>query len=373
MLEYLLKSTVGHTKKEYQTHSIFIFLLLAVYIFFVAIGLIQESLKIIGQDYIREFVENNSNPFVMLFVGLLVTAIIQSSSTTSSILVILVSAQIISLNAAVPMIMGANIGTTITSTFFALGYVNNKADYRRAIGAATAHDFFNLCTAVILFPLEYYFGFLSHIAQFLAKSFWIFPKLTLNEIDFQYNIFKPTVHFISYILSEKLWLLLSVSVIMLLLALKFFALLIKELFVRGKRLNSYFFNRPYMAVLTGFVMTSIMQSSSAMTSMLIPLVVIRKISVRQVFPFIVGTNIGTTITALIVAFNHSEVAMSVALVHFLFNFIGFLIFFPIPFLRNIPLNLALYLGKISWEKQYIGFLYIFLIFFIIPFFLIYFS
>jgi Na+/phosphate symporter len=63
------------------------------------------------------------------------------------------------------MIMGANIGTTITSTIVSLGHIIDKKAFRKAFSVAILHDFFNILVTLILFPLEYYFGLLSSLAQ----------------------------------------------------------------------------------------------------------------------------------------------------------------------------------------------------------------
>ena len=76
------------------------------------------------------------------------------------------------LQSAVPIIMGANIGTTITSTIVSLGFISKKKEFRRAVAAGTYHDFFNILTAAILFPLEYYYGFLSSISVWIADLFF---------------------------------------------------------------------------------------------------------------------------------------------------------------------------------------------------------
>ncbi|MBA4145037.1 MAG: hypothetical protein C0523_04680, partial [Cytophaga sp.] len=107
------------------------------------------------------------------------------------------------------------------------------------------------------------------------------------------------------------------------------------------------------------------------TSLVVPLVAKKVIKLRQAVPFILGANIGTTITAFIAAMFNSNVAISIAIAHFLFNFIGVLIFFPIPYLREIPIDLANGLGRLTLKYRLAGFLYLLLTFFVIPFSLIY--
>jgi sodium-dependent phosphate cotransporter len=115
------------------------------------------------------------------------------------------------------------------------------------------------------------------------------------------------------------------------------------------------------------------QSSTITTSLIVTIVATGKVSVKKAFPFILGANIGTTITAAIAAIYQTEAAISIALVHFLFNFIGALIFLPFPAVRNIPVQLATLFGEKTVKSRLIGLAYILLTFFIIPFLLIYFN
>jgi sodium-dependent phosphate cotransporter len=119
--------------------------------------------------------------------------------------------------------------------------------------------------------------------------------------------------------------------------------------------------------------TAAVQSSTVTTSLIVPAVANRKVSLVKVFPFIIGANIGTTITAAIAAIYKTEAAISLAIVHFLFNFLGALFFMPYSGIRNIPVKIATFLGKESVNSRIVGFAYILLTFFIIPFLLIYFN
>jgi sodium-dependent phosphate cotransporter len=137
--------------------------------------------------------------------------------------------------------------------------------------------------------------------------------------------------------------------------------------------NKYVFKNPFLAFLYGTIFTGAVQSSSVTASLVVPLVAEGKVSVKKSFPFIIGANIGTTITAAIAAIYKTEAAIALALVHFFFNLIGAVIFLPFPFLRNIPVKVARYVGKKALKQKFIGVAYILLTFFIIPFFLIYFN
>src|SRR5882757_8823707 len=151
------------------------YILGALLIFLFALELMLSSLQHLGNTVAETIILATSNPFTALFIGLLITAIIQSSTATTSMTVALVASGSLTLESAVPIIMGANVGTTITSTIVSLGFISKKKEFRRAVAAGTYHNFFNLLTVVILFPLEYYFHFLSHLSQEIANAFFKQP------------------------------------------------------------------------------------------------------------------------------------------------------------------------------------------------------
>jgi sodium-dependent phosphate cotransporter len=154
----------------------------ALLLFLFALDLMISSLQHAGSNVAETIIEATSNPFTALFIGLLVTAMIQSSSTTTSLVVALVASGSITLQSAIPIIMGANIGTTITSTIVALGFMGKRKEFRRAVAAGTYHDFFNILTAVLLFPLEYYYGFLSGISQSISAFFFTPSETPVENI-----------------------------------------------------------------------------------------------------------------------------------------------------------------------------------------------
>ena len=140
------------------------YILFALLVFLFALELMLSALQHLGKPAAETIILATSNPFTALFIGLLITAIIQSSTATTSMTVALVASGSLTLQSAIPIVMGANIGTTITSTIVSLGFLPKKKEFRRAVAAGTYHDFFNILTATILFPLEYYFQFLSNIS-----------------------------------------------------------------------------------------------------------------------------------------------------------------------------------------------------------------
>src|SRR5690606_17564303 len=111
-----------------------------------------------------------SNPVVGLFIGILATSLVQSSSTVTSMTVSIVAGGGLGIAGAIPIIMGANIGTSVTNTIVSLGSVTRPDEFKRAMAGATVHDFFNLLTVVVLFPLELAFQVVSGSAAVLADA-----------------------------------------------------------------------------------------------------------------------------------------------------------------------------------------------------------
>jgi sodium-dependent phosphate cotransporter len=102
-----------------------------------------------------------------VILGTLATALVQSSSTVTSVIVGLVAGGV-PVDIAVPMIMGANMGTTITNTIVSLGNLRERAAFRKSFEAATVHDFFNLYSIVVFLPLEVLFHPLEKLGAALA-------------------------------------------------------------------------------------------------------------------------------------------------------------------------------------------------------------
>lgn len=350
-------------------------ILLAVACFLFALSLLSHAFKMMAGGAAQEIISVTSNPFVSLLIGLLITAIIQSSSTTTSMIVTAVAAGSLSMAHAVPMIMGANIGTTLTSTLVALGFISKKKEFRKALSAGTLHDIFNVLTTVLLLPLELYYGFLSNTAFYLSDYIVMFTADGPGS-DFTYgfwNDLQPVLWMVAFI--DNLWVVSIMAFVLLVASIKILAHYIYELFIGSfqEGLERIFFSTPLKSFSFGALLTAVVQSSSVTTPLVVPLVATGKISLQKSFPYILGANIGTTVTAMLAALFHSNAAISIALVHVLFNLFGVLVFFPLKPLRKIPLALASLLGRLTSRNRLIGFLYILMTFFLLPFLLIYFN
>lgn len=371
MVEVLNKKSIEKPLGWLRTTLLFI---VAVFLFLLAIDLVGESVTMLGQDMVRSILLATSNPFIGLFIGLLATALIQSSSTVTAMTVAVVASGYLTLGNAIPVVMGANVGTTLTSTLVSLGFIANRNQFRKAISAGTIHDFFNIITVLIVFPLEYYYGTMSHFSQKLTGLF-SGSELASGLMQNSYGIGLDRIS--SWLVSvlPQNFITLFLSLILLFVSIKFLSNIIYKRLIGSSKetLQKYIFANPLKSFGWGIAITGGVQSSSITTSLVVPLVASGKVMLKNVFPFVMGANIGTTITALLAAFNKSEAALSLAFVHLLFNLVGVLVFLPFPVLRRIPIYLAGKFGELTLDSRIVGFSYILFTFFLMPFALIYFN
>jgi len=374
----MIKSLFFSSDMEKQTHpSIFemtIIIGASIVIFLFSIELLGSSITEITGPIVESISLVTTNPFIGLFIGLLSTALLQSSSTTTSISVAAVASGVISLQNAIPIIMGANVGTTITSTLVSMSYISKNKEFRRAVAAGTSHDFFNILTVLLLFPLEVNYHFLERISKSISAGLQVADKSAMSSSTYGFtSLFETTTTWLVSNIGSILSLILGIVLIF--GCIKFISRwLYKILIGRTKdQFEKVVFKNKYRAFGWGLLITSLAQSSSLTTSLIVPLVAIGKVKIKKAFQFILGANIGTTITALVAAIFQSEAAISLALVHMLFNFLGVVIFFLIPYLSDIPVYLAKRIGRLTVRIRLVGFAYIFIMFFLIPFTLIYLS
>ncbi|CAE7657598.1 Slc34a2 [Symbiodinium pilosum] len=128
--------------------------LAALYVFLFGLDLMGVSFKALGGKGAGKLFTITENPISGLMVGILATVLVQSSSTSTSIVVGLVAAGQLSVHNAIPIVMGANIGTSVTNTIVSMAHVGERKELERAFGGATVHDMFNMLSVITLLPLE---------------------------------------------------------------------------------------------------------------------------------------------------------------------------------------------------------------------------
>lgn len=252
-----------------------IWLLAGVGVFIVGMNFLSDALEKSAGSGMKRLLEKISNNRVSgVGIGAGVTAIIQSSSATSVMVIGLVNAGVMTLMQATPIIMGANIGTTITGVLVAL-----------------KNDFFDMAMYLLAFA-GVMMGFAKKEKIKLAGSLCcglglIFVGLEVMSSEQAFG--NPLV--------EKLFIGIFESV-----------------------------NFPLLLILIGIIFTALIQSSSAATGVVITMVGTGVLPLDLALFIILGANIGTCVTALLASMGANANSKRVALIHFTFNFIGTAIF-----------------------------------------------
>ena len=164
--KWLTPSNENPIKKAVLTILVFYCL----WVFLLTLGVMGTGFKLLGGKDSAKMFDVADNPISALMIGILATVLVQSSSTTTSIIVSLVGADELSVNIAIFMIMGANIGTSVTNTIVAMGHFANKDDLRRGFAAATVHDVFNMLNVLIFLPINWIYPFFEKMTYEMAKD-----------------------------------------------------------------------------------------------------------------------------------------------------------------------------------------------------------
>lgn len=348
--------------------------------FFVSLELMGTSMKLMGEGFAERLIQTTKNPFVALFIGILATSLVQSSSTVTSLAVSAVAGGGLTVAGAIPIVLGANVGTSVTNTIVSLGHIGRKDEFGRAMGAATVHDFFNLFAVALFFPLELIFGFLSTSSAALTRG--VTGVGGAEIFDFIGQMTAPVVDGLVTLMLGSGILVLVLGVLLLFLSLRYLVVFLRFLFLgRSERLiNKYLFGPAPLALAFGTLVTIMVQSSSITTSITVPLVGAGIVTVSQIFPFVLGANVGTTITALLAALVLSSggdpkgiASLQVALAHLIFNCCGVLAFLPVKKMRSIPIRMAEHLGELVVRNRAWAAVYLSCIFFVLPLAVIFFT
>ncbi len=255
--------------------------------------------KVSGGKLERILERLTSSPIKAVVLGAFVTAIIQSSSATTVMVVGFVNSGIMKLSQAIGIIMGANIGTTITAWVLSLSGIESD----------------------------------SLFMQFLKPANFS-PILAMIGIVF-----------IMFLKNQKKK---DIGMILIGFAILMFGMETMSGAVEGLRDVPAFtnilvaFSNPILGVLAGAILTAVIQSSSASVGILQALCVTGSVSYGTAFPIIMGQNIGTTITALLSSIGASKSARRAALVHLYFNMIGTAVFLIVVYSVNAVMPLAFF-------------------------------
>jgi len=340
------------------------------YLFMLSITMMGSAFKLFGKDFANQLIATTSNPFVGIVIGILATSVIQSSSTTTSIVVGLVGVNVLSIGNAIPIVMGANVGTSVTNTLVSLGHISRSDEFERAFSASVVHDFFNLIAVLVIFPIQHFTNILGISSNFLSGTFQNIGGLkAISPIKV---ITKPVVTVITDISGQSGIIVLILSLILLFITLRYLVKVLKSLIIGKveKFFDNIIFRNAFISLIFGLIITSLVQSSSITTSLIVPLVGAGILTIEQVFPYTLGANIGTTVTAMLASMATGNIAaITVAFAHLCFNIFGTVLIFPVRF---IPISMAKWMSKLSLKSKVYPLLYIVIVFFLFPFLTIYF-
>lgn len=344
------------------------------YLFLVGIACLEAGIAAAGEGFQRGLLQSVSHPISGLCAGLLATVLVQSSSVSTSTIVGMVGAGTLPVSLAVPMVMGANIGTTITNTLASLGSLRRTSEFQRAFAAATVHDFFNLCAVALLLPIELATGLLSGSADWLSDRLHgaeittgpASPSLLRQAV--RWPVRGLDALFEGEALTSVFFLIVGLGLIF--LALTFITRNMRQLVAGGvERVMNRLIGEGggLLGIAVGIGVTVAVQSSSITTSILVPLVASGILTVRSAYPVTLGANVGTTITALIASLAVARPeGLTIALVHLLFNAYALALIYPLPRIRLIPVRLAEGMARLAARRRSVVVAYVIGVFLVAP-------
>ena len=262
-------------------------------LFLYGMNVMSDGLAKISGGKMEQILENlTSNPIKAVLLGAGVTAVIQSSSATTVMVVGFVNSGIMKLSQAVGVIMGANIGTTVTSWILSLS------------GIESSNFVVQLCKPTTFGPVLALVGVI--LVMFCKNE----KKKDIGTILLGFSILMTGMETMSGAVKP----LADVP--------EFTSLLTR-------------FANPLFGMLAGTLLTAVIQSSSASVGILQALCVTGAVSYNVALPIIMGQNIGTCVTALLSAVGASKNAKRAAMVHLYFNIIGTAIFMSLFYFLHL--------------------------------------
>ncbi|WP_255310696.1 thymidylate synthase [Streptomyces viridosporus] len=349
-----------------------------IYLLICAVSIISRGFAGLGSDAAHTMFAFAAHPWVGLSVGVLGTVLIQSSTTTTAIAVTAVGSGALPIQGAIPVILGANVGTTVTTSLVALTFIGDRAEFRRALGASTVHDFYNWLALLIFFPIELIWHPLRHISGTLTDALygthWLPNPAHFNFIraatrPVEHGVTHATAH-----VSSTLGPLFTIVIgaVLILVAVRYLGKLLKLLMVgraRGILIKAVGRNA-YLAMASGMGATVVTQSSTITTSVLVPFAGTGILTPAQVYPVVVGSNLGTTFTVVFAAFagvgQDAKIGLQAAFVHLVYNLFAIVVIYVIPLLRPLPLFCAENLARIVSAHRWVLAVYLGTFFIALP-------
>lgn len=335
--------------------------LAAVGLMITAIYLIIQGVYGMGAGVVSTLFDLATNSLIGLLVGVLATAAIQSSSTTTTLTVAAVGSGAVPVAVAVPVILGANIGTTITALIVSFSYVGRRLEFQRAFGAASLHAGFNILFVAVMLPLELLFHPLQRLSDLLSDLLVGEGAAATATGGVVFSVFSPVVDLIGpqgllgALFAPRVAALASIvlGTVLVLVAVRTLGAQLRTLMAAK---TSSLIKRSsgasdVLGVATGTLVTMGVQASSVTVSSLGPFAAAQTLKPRELLTITLGANVGTTfmalLTALAVPGSLGSFAVQAALIHVLFNTIGTVLVLSIRPVRELLISLAQFSGRLA--------------------------
>jgi len=374
-------------------------LILSIYFFVSSLEGVKHGFKLIFEEWqgsILAMITGNKAAITGLALGMLSTALVQSSSAVVAATMVSMSGMVASglpmeaaIQFGVPMVLGANIGTTVTNTIVAFGIERGMTmkEFKDTIPGVIVDDVYEGLTIAIFFTLELTTGLISKIVLRLGDFYTevlqmetLFASFenTIIDIIIEEPMIKPMKNLVVDYLGT-----LGGGVFMFLF---WFIVIIISMGMITKGLEKLIetgwedkvqaaFKSPARGFLTGFTITFIVGSSSIGSSLVIPFLATRVVDLKTAYPYLVGCNLATAVdmSQIYGYIAGGTVGMILGSAHVLLNLMAITIWFISP-LRFVPIKIAEWLGGMITENEnaiYSLLAWVVVVFFVIPIIIIY--
>ncbi|WP_293950545.1 Na/Pi symporter [uncultured Corynebacterium sp.] len=337
--------------------------LASIFAIIVGINLILDGVYNVGTTSTNRLYDLARDPFIGLLIGILTTALVQSSTTTTTLTVAAVGTGIVTVPVAIPIIMGANIGTTITALLVSFSYMGERREFKKAFTTAAMHLWFNVLVVLVALTIEMLFHPLQTISGDLADKVLGSSETTVPTTHIVEDITTPIVDTIGThglfgmvgnggvatalsLITGTLFILVAIKVmsyqLRMITAATTHSLL--DMFSSPEENTRLTLKANTLGVGVGLLFTIMVTASSVTVSSMQPFAVTKSLPRRAMLAVILGANVGTTLTAMIATFAivgvHGAFALQAALVHLTLNLVGALVVLCVPSLGRAITNLA---------------------------------
>lgn len=337
--------------------------LASIFAIIVGINLILDGVYNVGTTSTNRLYDLARDPFIGLLIGILATALVQSSTTTTTLTVAAVGTGIVTVPVAIPIIMGANIGTTITALLVSFSYMGERREFKKAFTTAAMHLWFNVLVVLVALTIEMLFHPLQTISGDLADKVLGSSETTVPTTHIVEDITTPIVDTIGThglfgmvgnggvatalsLITGTLFILVAIKVmsyqLRMITAATTHSLL--DMFSSPEENTRLTLKANTLGVGVGLLFTIMVTASSVTVSSMQPFAVTKSLPRRAMLAVILGANVGTTLTAMIATFAivgvHGAFALQAALVHLTLNLVGALVVLCVPSLGRAITNLA---------------------------------